>query len=153
MKILLAVDGSDCSRAAVEEVARRPWPDGTQIRILSVIEPPPMSPMPDTWGLPADYFEKLQTAATGRADSAIETAAKILEQAGRTNLEISTRTVEGFPKVVIVKEAEDWPADLIVVGSHGYRGLARLWLGSVSHAVASHARCSVEIVRSRTAPD
>jgi nucleotide-binding universal stress UspA family protein len=55
--------------------------------------------------------------------------------------------VEGYPKEAILAEAERWGADLIVVGSHGYRGLTRLWLGSVSQAVASHAGCSVEIVR------
>ena len=50
-------------------------------------------------------------------------------------------------KEIILDEAERWGADLIVVGSHGRRGLKRLWLGSVSQAVVSQAKCSVEIVR------
>jgi nucleotide-binding universal stress UspA family protein len=49
----------------------------------------------------------------------------------------------------ILDEVEKWGADLIVLGSHGYRGWRRFLLGSVSHAVATHARCSVEIVRRR----
>jgi nucleotide-binding universal stress UspA family protein len=61
--------------------------------------------------------------------------------------------VKGHPKHAIVDEAETWDADLIVVGSHGYRGLTRLWLGSVSQAVASHAKCSVEIVREKGKSD
>jgi nucleotide-binding universal stress UspA family protein len=48
-----------------------------------------------------------------------------------------------------VAEAEAWGADLIMLGSQGYGAVARFVLGSVSHAVASHAHCSVEIVRCR----
>ena len=48
---------------------------------------------------------------------------------------------------MIVEEAERWGADLILVGSHGYGSVKRFMLGSVSQAVATHAPCSVEIVR------
>ena len=54
---------------------------------------------------------------------------------------------DGSPKRIIVEEAETWGADLVVVGSHGYRSWERMLLGSVSQAVAAHAECSVEIVR------
>ena len=64
---------------------------------------------------------------------------------------VRTEVHPGLPKEVILAEAERWPAELVVVGSHGYRGLMRRWLASVSHAIASHARCSVEIVRGRPA--
>jgi nucleotide-binding universal stress UspA family protein len=57
------------------------------------------------------------------------------------------RLFSGHPKEVILDEAEKWDADLIVVGSHGYRGWQRFLLGSVSQAIASHAPCSVQIVR------
>ena len=53
------------------------------------------------------------------------------------------------PRDAIVEEAERWGADLIVVGSHGYRGPERALLGSVSQAVATQAKCSVEIARRR----
>jgi hypothetical protein len=52
---------------------------------------------------------------------------------------------------VILDEAERWGADLIVVGSHGYRAWERFLLGSVSQAVVSHAKCSVAVVRCRPA--
>jgi nucleotide-binding universal stress UspA family protein len=51
---------------------------------------------------------------------------------------------------VILDEAESWGADLIVVGSHGYRAWERFLLGSVSQSVVSHAKCSVEVVRCKT---
>ena len=54
---------------------------------------------------------------------------------------------DGDPRTVIVDEAKEWSADLIVMGSHGYTGLKRLLLGSVAHSVVSHAPCSVEVVR------
>jgi nucleotide-binding universal stress UspA family protein len=66
----------------------------------------------------------------------------------RDDLRVSTLVLEGSAKQKITEEAEEWQADLIVVGSHGYKAFQRMLLGSVSHAVAQHAKCSVEIVRS-----
>jgi nucleotide-binding universal stress UspA family protein len=80
-----------------------------------------------------------------QASEAIERAMAILRDGGE--FEITMEIVEGSPKRVILDEAERWGADLIVVGSHGRRGLQRFLLGSVSQAVALHAPCSVEIVR------
>ena len=48
-----------------------------------------------------------------------------------------------------VDEATEWPADLIVLGSHGYTGLKRWLLGSVAQSVVAHASCSVEVVRGK----
>jgi nucleotide-binding universal stress UspA family protein len=73
-------------------------------------------------------------------------------QAGRAMpLEATLVTRPGRAQDVILDEAERWGADLIVLGSHGYRAFKRFLLGSVSQAVATHAPCSVEIVR-RAAP-
>ena len=63
-------------------------------------------------------------------------------------LTVTTVVIEGSPKSVILEEADAFGADLIIVGSHGYGMIERFLLGSVSHAVALHAKCSVEIVRS-----
>ena len=62
---------------------------------------------------------------------------------------MTTEVLTGSPKRVIVEETEKWGADLIVLGSHGYRSWERLLLGSVSQAVVAHAECSVEVVRCR----
>lgn len=149
MKILLAVDGSGCSEAAVRSVAARPWPEGSRVLLVSACEQAPMIAMPEVGGAPTDLYERLGEAARERADAAVGKARRILGGAV-TPLEVESRVIEGYPREVILAEADRWQADLIVVGSHGYRGLTRLWLGSVSQAVASHAKCSVEIVRCPT---
>lgn len=60
---------------------------------------------------------------------------------------VDGESLPGPPRIVILDEAETWGADLIVVGSHGYRAWERFLLGSVSQSVVSHANCCVEVVR------
>ena len=150
MKILLAVDGSDYSNAAVDVVAGRPWPEGSEVKIISAAEAPYMH-APEKWVLPESSYSQLAQAVKAQAESAVREASRRL-QAGRvTPLNAVVETREGHAGDVIIDEAERWGADLIVVGSHGYRAFKRFLLGSVSHAVATHAPCSVEIVRGAVA--
>jgi len=148
MKILLAIDGSSFSDAAVNEIASRPWPSDSEVRVISVVEPP-LLPTVETWVPPDNYIEALEQAGEEQGQSIVSKAADRITSAQRDKLRVATEIVKGYPKHAIIESAETWGADLIVVGSHGYRGLTRLWLGSVSQAVALHAKCSVEIVRSR----
>ncbi|MFN0084040.1 MAG: universal stress protein [Blastocatellia bacterium] len=146
MKILLAVDGSEYGTFAVESVAARPWPEGTVVKILSAIEPPYL-PATETWVMPESYYEQLEAAGNEQAQKAAKEAVNTLREKQGARLEILTEIKDGNPKDVILDEARQWGADLIILGSHGYRGLKRFLLGSVSHTVATHAPCSVEIVR------
>ena len=146
MKILLAVDGSDCSEAATKEIANRPWPEGSEIRVLSVIEPS-ATPMAEAWALPDNYWEEAERAAKEHARAVIDKSLSALSMKRPAGLTVTSEIVRGNSRDAILSEAERWGADLIVVGSHGYSGMKKLWLGSVSQAVAAHARCSVEIVR------
>lgn len=148
MKILLAVDGSDCSVAAVAAVARRPWPAGSEVKLLAAIEPL-FVPTSEAWAVPANYYAQLEKAGQDQAHEAIDKAVEQFRARRDTPLEVSTEAMRGQAKDVILDRAEHWGADLIVVGSHGYRGFKRFLLGSVSQAVAAHAKCSVEIVRCR----
>jgi nucleotide-binding universal stress UspA family protein len=147
MKILLATDGSDYSKAAVNSVAERTWPEGSVLKIVSVMEIP-YAPTTEAWVLPDSYYNELERVAKEQAESAIKDAVGRFRSAG---LEIITKIISGSPREVILDEAESWDADLIVLGSHGYTGWQRFLLGSVSHAVATHAHCSVEIVRKKPA--
>jgi len=148
MRIMLAIDGSSFSDAAVNEVATRPWPTQSEVRVISVVEPP-LLPTVETWVPPENYIEALEKASEDSARSVIKKAADRIASEQRDRMSITTKIVRGYPKQAILDAADEWNADLIVVGSHGYRGLAKVWLGSVSQAVSSHAKCSVEIVRNR----
>lgn len=145
MKILLAVDGSEFSDAAVDEVARRPWPEATEIDVLAVYEPPAL-PATETWVLPQNYYNEMEKASQEEVRDATNNAVERLGKA-HSKLQINSETARGYPAEVILDRANRMETDLIVVGSHGYSGLRRFLLGSVSLNVASHASCSVEIVR------
>jgi nucleotide-binding universal stress UspA family protein len=145
MKILLATDGSECSKAAVNSVAERPWPEGSELKVVSVIEIP-YAPTTEAWALPDGYYRELERVAKEQAEAAVNSAVERL-RSGNVGLEISTKIITGSARMAILDEAESWNADLIVLGSHGYSGWQRFLLGSVSHAVATHAHCSVEIAR------
>ena len=145
MKILLAVDGSADSDAAVAEVGRRPWPRGSEIRFITV--DPPVDPNLLRGGSQTVFDELVQRQRT-EAQRRLHAAVGILKQASPDDLTVTSVLREGWPKEVILNEAEHWGADLIVVGSHGFGAVQRLSLGSVSLAVATNAPCSVEIVRS-----
>ena len=145
MKILLATDGSTHSKAAVEEVARRLFPPKTEIRIISVIDKVALSRNIGSMGVLDEYYAEAKRNVIKVAKDANEYAANILKK--NPALTITTVVIEGSPKSEILQEAEKYGADLIVVGSHGAGAVERFLLGSVSHALALHAKCSVEIVR------
>ena len=90
----------------------------------------------------------MRAASQEQAEEAIQKA-KVYFTAADSQLLVHTKILTGNPRNSILDEAEEWGADLIVVGSHGYTGLKRVLIGSVSLAIASHAHCSVEIVRQR----
>jgi nucleotide-binding universal stress UspA family protein len=150
MKILLATDDSDCSVGAAHSVANRPWPDGTTFKVLSVEE----LTLPDGQMAssslasiyPQSLLEELISYSHNRAESAVKTAREILERAGK-KVEPTRKLPMGEPRAHILESAEGWGADLIVVASHGRRGLDRFLMGSVSEAVATYAPCSVEVIR------
>lgn len=151
MKILVGVDGSPCSDAALDEVARKILPAGSEVKLVSVLEPV-LEPMTQPWTLPDNYYQQMEDFAESRAQQAIIKAQERLKTAETKDLQVSTAILKGFPKEILIDEADKWGSDLIVVGSHGYHGITRFLIGSVSQAVASHAHCSVEIVRCRQAP-
>lgn len=133
-RVLLATDGSQTSATAARALAERPWPEGSEFRIISVEEP---------WAINPSRVKHDE-----QAQEAVRSAEQVLASAGlKATLAV---VLSGHAKEGILEEAEKWGADLIVVGSHGRRGFKRFLLGSVSEAVAMNAHCSVVIVRGST---
>lgn len=145
MKIILAVDGSPGSEAAVDEVCRRPWPLESEVRVVTVLSPLEKILMREvTHGL-ADHVDILEKQGMEAAKRLNEVVEELVRSA--PGLRVTPRLLEGVPKEAIIDEAEAWGADLIVVGANGYGAVRRFLLGSVSLAVALNAPCSVEIIR------
>jgi len=138
MKILLAIDDSKFSAAAAKAVIARHKLPGLEVRVLHAAEPPTLFTAPEM----AEYIPPKESAEEAKA--LVAKAAAALRSAG---INVTTAVVQGDAKSVILDDANAWGADLIVLGSHGRKGLERFMVGSVSAAVLRHAHCSVEIVR------
>jgi nucleotide-binding universal stress UspA family protein len=138
MKILLAIDDSKFSEAAVQAVIAHHKLQGLEVRILHVMEPPTPLMAPEI------------TAYVPPTESTEEAKALVAKTAGAlcsAGVNVTTAILHGEPKSIILDDANAWGADLIVLGSHGRKGVERFLVGSVSQAVLRHAHCSVEIVR------
>jgi nucleotide-binding universal stress UspA family protein len=143
MKILIATDGSEFSMVALRSVAERPWPAGSEARVISV---PEFLPLKEFSYLNAREVDDLGKASE---EEAAICAAKGVEVLSGSTLKVYSNVpiVRDRTFQVILDEAEKWKADVIVLGSHGRSGFDRMVMGSVSESVALHARCSVEVIR------
>jgi len=146
MKILLAIDDSKFSQAAVQSIVARTWSPGTEVKVLHVVEPPALLLGREMTGHDPE-FEAVWKALREQAKAMVTKATEGLRRSG---LNVTPALAEGDPKSQIIDIAKEWHADLIVLGSHGRKGLNRFLMGSVSEAVARHAPCSVQIVRIST---
>jgi nucleotide-binding universal stress UspA family protein len=144
LRILLAVDGSPDSKAAVRAVAARNWPAGTEVRAVTALDPRTSTALiwSGAWAEHAEYTPGGPTLARRW----VEAAARALREDG---LAVAPVVLEGDPKWTLAVEAERWGADCIFLGAKGHSRLERFLLGSVSAAVAARAPCSVEVVRPR----
>jgi len=142
MKILIALDASPHSDRALDFVARMRWPAGSRVIVLSVLQPvaravtSPYEPAP----IASENLEVLRK----QLEEVVSRAERTLCEVG-----ISTegRVLAGDPRQTLIEIAQGERADLIVLGSHGRTGLAKMMLGSVSSHVVTHAPCSVLVVK------
>lgn len=141
MRVLLATDGSKDARTAAEFLKDFPLPGGATIRIVTVVT------------LPRSALDVPPVAAFN--ESLLAEGRRVVEEA-RTLLgpraAVEERVVQGTPKEEIVRAAEEWPADLVVVGGRGLGGVRGFLLGSVSQTVARHVHCPVLVVKGRARP-
>jgi nucleotide-binding universal stress UspA family protein len=152
MKILIAYDGSDGASAALEDLPRAGLPRVAEALIMSVADvflPPSSSPDP---ALPAAVPVAVQRAWAQAAQVVEE--ARALAQHARTHLltvfpdwNVHAEACADSPAWAIVKKADAWQPDLLVVGSRGRSAMGRFVLGSVSQKILTEARCSVRVGR------
>ncbi|MDR2335395.1 MAG: universal stress protein [Burkholderiaceae bacterium] len=141
--ILIPVDGSTTALSAVSKAAGLAKTYGSTVTVLYVIDPYPFT------GVGADFAygqSQYLTAATTEANTALDTAKKALEEAGVDKV----NAVVGEGHAVhegIMRAAKEIGSDLIVMGSHGRRGLEKLVLGSVTQRVLGVADIPVLVVR------
>jgi nucleotide-binding universal stress UspA family protein len=143
-RVLLAVDGSKNSEAVVQTAAERVWTKATEICLVAVDDP---FTRPEVGYVKWDHTED-KPVESEKAMHWIETVInkpkQILESVG---LQVSHKILWGDAANMILQEAKDWNADCIFLGAKGVSRVKRFWLGSVSSRVATHAECSVEIVK------
>jgi nucleotide-binding universal stress UspA family protein len=144
IRIIVGIDGSRDSRAAVREVACRDWPPLTEIHLVAAHPPLDQRYAPAIASIGSTAPEQRDDEGLLRIREQIDEAAALLAERGVDVV----RTIRiGLPVPILLDEAEAWDADAIVLGARGHGLLERLLLGSVSSAVAVRAPCAVEVIR------
>ena len=131
-RILLATDGSESSFNAARAIAPAIWPAETEVKVVSVVNPP-------LWAL-----GKIGLSLGGRRDRAHRAIGEVVQMLKETPVAITAAVITGRPAQTIIDEAKSWGATLIVVGKREQRGL---FSRSISETVANGAHCSVKVVR------
>jgi len=144
IRVLVPTDGSEHAEAALNTVAALPWPNGSQFLVIASPEYPALVGEYPFYA--PEQMTELTKVSHEHAGLAAREGAEVLAKA---KLAVGCQVTEpkDTPAHSILSAAEEWKADLVVMGSHGRRGFDRLILGSVSETVALHSHCSVEVVR------
>lgn len=148
-RIVIGVDGSPGSRAAVRAAANRNWTAGSELRIVVADDMMKGNPI---WMLVPpvrNFVNEVRAEERTQAERmALEAAKELGDGLVNENVTVSSVVESGDPKRVLVRHAEEFGADCIFTGATGFSNrLERLILGSVSAAIAARAHCSVEVVR------
>jgi len=140
MKILVGYDGSECADAALDDLRRAGLPADAQIKVLSVVE---------NWLPPPSAIEIIEHIGRDQEYLALARRGGIRLVSMEPGWDVKSESSAGSPATVIIEKADEWEADLIVVGSHGHTALGRFFFGSVSQKVLHEARRSVRVARGR----
>ena len=144
-RLVIGFDNSKGAEAAVDAVVSRRWMDGSQVRLVSVLDPVKPSLIGRLIPPVAKAVDEINESEVRWIEEKAESALAKLRNAG---LDASLHLHAGNPKRMIVEEAEHWSADCIFVGANKFGSrVERFLLGATSSAVAARAHCSVEVVR------
>lgn len=140
-RILVPVDFSDCSRKALLYGISFARQFGAELVLTNVLEP--YAPVPE---LASVDWELILARMKEGGESAL---AKLRDELKDKKVRIRTELRIGRPDLEIVRAADELDVDLILLATHGYTGLKRVFLGSVAEHVTRYAHCPVLIVRER----
>lgn len=137
-RILFATDFSDASRPAAQRAVSLAKDNGAELVVVHVYEPP-VRPAVDAFLVPRVYDE-FEAEVRSQADQGL---APIVARAAGAGVAARPLVLRGVADEAIARAAKDEAADLVVVGTHGRGGVARLLLGSVAARVVSSSPCPV----------
>ena len=146
-RILMATDFSPASEAALEEAARLARESRATLWVLYVYQNPPANAVPY---VPAESYLESLVAVRTEAEARMQ---GLVARGWLRDVDVRTVVVKGLPGSQIVETAIREKVDLIVMGTHGRRGLSRLLLGSVAAMVIAVAPCPVLTIRMPAARD
>lgn len=142
MKILIALDDSPHSDRALDFVTRMRWPAGSRVIVASTLQPVASTLVaPQEPGMASTALLEEQRR---HLEELVARAEGTLREFGFST---EGRVLVGDPREALLEVAQAERADLLVVGSQGRTGIAKLMLGSVSSHVVTHAPCSVLVVK------
>jgi len=144
MKVVVAIEDEHFGNIVVDFILKNKWAPNTKFKILHVMEPFELNVGLDITYMPF-LNETLDQARLG-AKSLVDNLANKLKNK-LTPCPVESEVIEGYAKETLLEVAEKWHADLICVGTHGRRGVSKFLMGSVSHAIVSHAPCAVLVVK------
>ena len=142
-RILVPTDGSDTAKAGVIEACKLAQELGAQVRLVHVVEPY-MAVPPEAYGV---AYEQVTESLRAGGASALLYAQTVAKEAGVT---AETQLIEAMGASageLIIKAAKDWPADLIVCGTHGRRGLLRMVMGSDAEYILHRTPVPILLIR------
>lgn len=141
-KILVPVDGSSTSLKGLAEALKLAGVLKARIRLLHVVNELILDPALT----PSVYYDRLIEGMRETGKAILDNARTIATQQG-TDVEVElVESIGGRASDYIVAAAQQWPADLIVMGTHGRRGVSRLTMGSDAELVARSAPVPVLLV-------
>lgn len=143
MKIVLGFDDSPHAQAALEWVRQQRWPTGTRVVVVSAVRAP-VTAYAEVYAPAVPYPTELAEELTRHHEELTMRAEGELRDAG---FQTTARVLQGDPREVLVDVVKAEGASMLVVGSHGRTGLAKLVLGSVASHVVAHAPCTVVVVK------
>jgi len=145
VRILLGVDGSPGAQMAIGAVGRRAWPEGTEVRLITIDDGTWPTRIADHQAQSAQIPPSAQPQKPVRALMLSEWAAQEFHNAG---LHVSVEIKGGQPLGTLIKEAREWEADSIFVGAQGLASPEdKSGLGKVATGLVTDAHCSVEVIR------